>query len=194
MADLADNTEALKRSWPFSGFFAERGFYNLDQLTRDEYRELLSDDRYTPLSTWAEGELLFETNSAGRITLAENAVERLDEAMAGLLAYPRDSPIMVEGYATGGGAGLEFRQSQARSYLVRSYLARAYRREESLTGAMPMGSAAEGSPSGDGRWDGVVVTMFVDAERLGGKARPTGTPVGEAVHPGATYRRGMPGR
>ena len=168
MADIAENTEALKRSWPFSGFFADRGFYNLDQLTRDEYRELFRDDRYTPLRIWVEGDLLFETRGEGRITLADSAAARLDEAMAGLLAYPRDSPIVVEGYA-GGGPGLAYRQSQARADLVRSYLARAYRRTASLTGAMPMGSAAEGSPSRDGRWDGVALTMFVGTERLGGE-------------------------
>jgi Asp-tRNA(Asn)/Glu-tRNA(Gln) amidotransferase C subunit/outer membrane protein OmpA-like peptidoglycan-associated protein len=169
MEDVAENTEALKRSWPFSGFFADRGFYNLDQLTRDEYRELFRDDRYTPLRIWVEGDLLFETDGQERITLAASAVARLDEAMAGLLAYPRDSPIVVEGYAAGGGAGLAYRQSQARADLVRSYLARAYRRAASLTGAMPMGSAAEGSPSRDGRWDGVALTMFVDTDRLRGE-------------------------
>ena len=169
MEDVAENTEALKRSWPFSGFFADRGFYNLDQLTRDEYRELFRDDRYTPLRIWVEGDLLFQTDGDERIALAASAVARLDEAMAGLLAYPRDSPIVVEGYAAGGGAGLEYRRSQARADLVRSYLARAYRRAASLTGAMPMGSAAEGSPSRDGRWDGVALTMFVDTERLRGE-------------------------
>ena len=169
MSDIAENTEALKRSWPFSGFFADRGFYNLDQLTRDEYRELFRDDRYTPLRIWVEAKHLFETDGAGRVTLADKAVPRLDEAMAGLLAYPRDSPIVVEGYAAGGGAGLEYRQSQVRADLVRSYLARAYRRAASLTGAMPMGSAAEGSPSRDGRWDGVALTMFVETDRLGGE-------------------------
>ena len=169
MEDVAENTEALKRSWPFSGFFADRGFYNLDQLTRDEYRGLFRDDRYTPLRIWVEGDLLFEAGGGGRITLAESAVARLDEAMAGLLAYPRDSPIVVEGYADGGGAGLEYRQSQARADLVRAHLARAYRRAASLTGAMPMGSAAEGSPSRDGRWDGVALTMFVETDRLGGE-------------------------
>ena len=181
MADIAENTEALKRSWPFSGFFADRGFYNLDQLTRDEYRELLGDDRYTPLRIWVEGDLLFETDGDERITLAASAVARLDEAMAGLLAYPRDSPIVVEGYAAGGGAGLEYRQSQARADLVRSYLARAYRRAASLTGAMPMGSAAEGSPGRDGRWDGVALTMFVETERLRGERPRAGAHAARAV-------------
>ncbi len=168
MEDVAENTEALKRSWPFSGFFADRGFYNLDQLTRDEYRELFRDDRYTPLRIWVEGDLLFETDGDERIALAASAVARLDEAMAGLLAYPRDSPIVVEGYAPGG-PGLAYRRSHARADLVRAHLARAYRRAASLTGAMPMGSAAEGSPSRDGRWDGVALTMFVDTERLRGE-------------------------
>ena len=167
MADVAENTEALKRSWPFSGFFADRGFYNLDQLARDEYRELLRDDRYTPLRVWVEGDPLFDTDGEGRITLADSAVARLDEAMAGLVAYPRDSPIVVEGYADGGGLDLEYRQSQARADLVRSHLARAYRRAASLTGAMPMGSEAEGSPSGDGRWDGVALTMLVERGAMG---------------------------
>jgi len=103
MEDVAENTEALKRSWPFSGFFADRGFYNLDQLTRDEYRGLFRDERYTPLRIWVEGDLLFETGGDDRVTLADGAVARLDEAMAGLLDYPRDSPIVVEGYAAGGG-------------------------------------------------------------------------------------------
>ena len=170
MEDVAENTEALKRSWPFSGFFADRGFYNLDQLTRDEYRELFRDDRYTPLRIWVEGDLLFETRGDDRVALADGAVARLDEAMAGLLDYPRDSPIVVEGYAAGG-PGLAYRRSQARADLVRAHLARAYRRAASLTGAMPMGAAADGSPSGDGRWDGVALTMFVDTERLQG-ARP----------------------
>ena len=55
MSDVAENTEALKRRWPLSGFFADRGFHNLDQLARDEYRELLRDGRYTPLRVWVEG-------------------------------------------------------------------------------------------------------------------------------------------
>ena len=170
MADVAENTEALKRSWPFSGFFTDRGFYNLDELTRDEYRELFRNDRYTPLRICVEGDQLFDTDDEDDVSLADSAVARLDEAMAGLLAYPGDSPIVVEGYASGR-PGEDYRHSKARADLVRSYLARAYRRAASLTGAMPMGSVAECSPSADGRWDGVALTMFVETERLRG-ARP----------------------
>ncbi len=171
MSDLAENTEALKRNWIFSRFFGERGFYNLDQLTRDEYRELFVDDRYTPLRIWVDGGLLFETDAAGEIVLAPDAVRRLDEAMAELLDYPRDSPLVVEGYAVGDNPGEEFRQAQEHADVVRGYLVEAYRRVATLTGTMPIGSAAEGSPSRDGRWNGVALTMFVATDRLTGAAQ-----------------------
>ena len=170
MSDLAENTEALKRNWLFSRFFGERGFYNLDQLTRDEYRELFRDDRYTPLRIWVDGDLLFETDAAGAVTLRADAVRRLDEAMAELLDYPRDSPLVVEGYAVAGNPGEEFRQAQEHADVVRAYLVQAYRRVATLTGTMPIGSAAAGSPSGDGRWNGVALTMFVATDRLTGSA------------------------
>ena len=170
MSDLAENTEALKRNWLFSRFFGERGFYNLDQLTRDEYRELFVDDRYTPLRIWVDGDLLFETDAAGEVTLGPDAVRRLDEAMAELLDYPRDSPLVVEGYAVGDNPGEEFRQAQEHADVVRGYLVQTYRRVSTLTGTMPIGSAAEGSPSRDGRWNGVALTMFVATDRLSGAA------------------------
>ena len=170
MSDLAENTEALKRNWLFSRFFGDRGFYNLDQLTRDEYRELFRDDRYTPLRIWIDGDMLFEPGAGGGVALAPDAVRRLDEAMAELLDYPRDSPLVVEGYAVGGNPGEEFRQAQAHADVVRAYLVQAYRRVATLTGTMPIGAAAEGSPSRDGRWNGVALTMFVASDRLAGAA------------------------
>ena len=170
MSDLAENTEALKRNWLFSRFFGDRGFYNLDQLTRDEYRELFRDDRYTPLRIWIDGDMLFEPGAGGGVALAPDAVRRLDEAMAELLDYPRDSPLVVEGYAVGGNPGEEFRQAQEHADVVRAYLVQAYRRVATLTGTMPIGAAAEGSPSRDGRWNGVALTMFVATDRLAGAA------------------------
>ena len=77
MSDLAENTEAIKRNWLFRGFFSDRGFYNLDELALDEYRELLARDRYTPLRIWLEGDLLFDTDLEGRVTLADDADRRI---------------------------------------------------------------------------------------------------------------------
>ena len=163
MADLAENAEVLKRSWPFRGFFAERGFYNLDELTRDDYRQLLHGERYTPVRAWVDADSLFETDREGRIALAETAVVRLDQAMSEMLDYRRDGPLVVEGYAGSGESHPAFPLSQARADLVKSYLVGAYGLPAPLTGAIAMGSQAEDSPSGDGSWEGVALSMFVDA-------------------------------
>ena len=165
MADVADNTEALKRNWLFRGFFAERGFYNLDELTVAEYRALLRDDRYAPLRIWLAADRLFETGSDGGLTLRDGAARRIEEAMGELLQYPRTSPIVVEGYATDGEIGRRLLDSRSRAELVQSHLGRAFRRA-GATGTMALGAEAAESPSGDGRWNGVALTLFADPEAL----------------------------
>ena len=166
MADLAENTEAMKRNWLFRGFFSDRGFYNLDEMTRDEYRELLVDDRYTPLRIWLSADVLFETADGERLQLRDGAERRLEEAMGELLDYPRNAPLVVEGYATAGGPGQQFRQAQEHASAVQAWLTRVFRRSAELTGTMPLGPDAPESPAGDGRWDGVALTLFVTTEEL----------------------------
>ena len=39
MADLAENTEALKRNFFFRGFFNRRGYFDLDDVSVEEYRQ-----------------------------------------------------------------------------------------------------------------------------------------------------------
>ena len=165
MGDVADNTEALKRNWLFRGFFSERGFYNLDELTVDEYRTLLGDDRYAPLRIWLSADRLFENDADGGLTLQDGAGRRIEEAMGKLLQYPRASPIVVEGYATDGETGRRMLDALSRAELVQRYVARTFRRA-GATGTMPLGAEAAESPSGDGRWDGVALTLFADPEQL----------------------------
>ena len=38
MADLADNTEALKHNFLFRGFFNRRGYFDIDEITVERYR------------------------------------------------------------------------------------------------------------------------------------------------------------
>ena len=165
MADVADNTEALKRNWLFRGFFSERGFYNLDELTVDEYRTLLGDDRYAPLRIWLAADRLFETDPGGGLSLRDDAGRRIEEAVGELLQYPRNSPVVVEGYATQGEIGRRMLDALARAELVQRYVVRAFR-HASGTATMALGAEAAESPSGDGRWDGVALTLFADPEQL----------------------------
>ncbi|MCY4662656.1 MAG: MlaD family protein [Acidobacteria bacterium] len=170
IADMADNAEALKRNWLFRGFFAERGFYNLDELTLDEYRALEADDRYTVLRVWIAADRVFEAGADGSLALRADAGRRIDEAMGDLLRYPRNSPLVVEGYSTRSEDGPRMNDARRRAELIHDHVARAFRRPAGATSAMPLGAEAPDSPSGDGHWDGVALTLFVETERLAGAA------------------------
>lgn len=82
--------------------------------------------------------------------------------MATFLEFPRGSPLIVEGYADGTTRDEAYITSRTRATAVRDYLQARFSRQATLTGIMPLGRAAEGSPSGDGTWDGVALALFVD--------------------------------
>jgi hypothetical protein len=108
---------------------------------------------------WIDGALLFTRNADGREVLTDDGRGRLDAAMAQLMQYPRNSPLVIEGYAANeDGAYLT---SLDRAQRVRDYVLGRFRRQTALTGIMPLGADAAGSPSGDGAWAGVAVTMYV---------------------------------
>ena len=78
---------------------------------------------------------------------------------------PRASPIVVEGYSTAGGVGRRLLDAHARAELVERHVVRTFRRAGD-TGVLALGAEAAGSPSGDGRWDGVALTLFADPAAL----------------------------
>lgn len=175
MSDLAENTEAMKRAWPFRGFFQDRGFYDLDSLTAAEYRAgtIERTDR-APLRIWLGADVLFAVDEDGAEVLSDEGRQRLDSAMGDLMRFPRDSPLVVEGYVSPGTPSA-FLASEDRALLVRGYLVDKYRRRVTLTGTMPLGEDAAGSPAGDGHWSGVSLALFVDAKELangGTRAQP----------------------
>lgn len=162
LSDLAENTEAIKRNVLVRGFFQRRGFFDIDALTPVEYRRFAGDEeKRTALRIWIGADALFGRNAAGQETLTPEGRSRLDLAMGTFLQYRRDSPLIVEGYATGPTTSAQFLESDARARVVRDHLVRRFRRDASITGAIGLAEDAVGSPSGDGRWDGVALTLLV---------------------------------
>jgi phospholipid/cholesterol/gamma-HCH transport system substrate-binding protein len=162
LSDLAEHTEALKRNFLVRGFFQRRGFYDIDSLTPVEYRQFAADARRRrALRIWLDAEVLFATDEAGNERLTPEGRARLDLAMGTFLEQRRDSPLVVEGYATTGATSEQYLRSDARARLVRTYVARRFRREASITGAIGLASDARESPSGDARWDGVALALIV---------------------------------
>jgi phospholipid/cholesterol/gamma-HCH transport system substrate-binding protein len=168
VSDLAEGTEALKRNFLFRGFFRQRGFFDLDSLSREAYQSgVLEGDRRTALRIWIEAGGMFERTPDGVEQLTAAGRRRLDSAMADLVRYPRDSPLVVEGYAQSRESEAPYLMSDDRAQLVREYLIARFRRQTTLTGVMAMSDRAPGSPSGDGRWSGVALVLFVRNDALG---------------------------
>lgn len=161
-SDLAEGTEALKRNFVFRGFFRSRGFFDLDAISREAYQAgLLERDNRTAVRIWLNADLLFSEDADRTERLTADGRRRIDSAMAQLVQYPRDSPLIVEGYARGTDEAAAFLTSVSRGTVVRDYVLSRFRRQATLTDVMPLSDHAIGSPSGDGRWAGVALVMYV---------------------------------
>ena len=161
MADLAENTEALKRNFFFRGFFNNRGYFDLQDVSVQQYRSgaLETKDRRV-LRIWAGAAVLFEKDANGREVLTDGGKTRLDSAMAEFVKYPRTSPFVVEGYAQGGTGDERYLLSRMRAQLVRDYLVGKFSLDPNRLAIMPMGADATGSPAGE-KWEGIALAMFV---------------------------------
>jgi phospholipid/cholesterol/gamma-HCH transport system substrate-binding protein len=158
--DLAEGTEALKRNFLVRGFFQDRGFFDLDSISREAYQEGLLERERTAVRVWVDAANLFTRNAQGVEMLTDEGRQRLDVAMAQLMRYPRSSPLVIEGYSAPD-ADNTYLVSLERAERVRDYVTDRFRRPAGLTGVMPLGGEAAGSPSGDGRWAGVALTLYV---------------------------------
>ena len=170
MADLAETTEALKRSFFFRGFFNRRGYFDLDDVSVAQYRQgaLQSGDRRV-LRIWLAADRLFERDANGVERLSEGGIVRVESAMSQFLRYPQKSPFVVEGYAVDATGDARYLSSRTRAQLVRDYVVGKYKLDPNFVAIMPMGSEAAESPSGN-EWNGVALALFVTEASFGSGA------------------------
>lgn len=165
LTDLSATSEALKRNFLFRGYFERRGFYDIDEISPEEYRKgLLERNGRRALRVWAQANVLFEKGPDGVERLTPGGRERLNSAMAPFLGYPPETPFVVEGYATGETRDVQYLLSRSRAQLVRDYVLSQFGLDPGYVGIMPLGEEAPESPS-NGRWDGVALTAFVQRQQ-----------------------------
>lgn len=171
IADLADNTEAMKRNFLLRGFFNKRGYFDLDALSPVEYRKgVLENGKRKALRIWVGSSVLFERLPDGTEVLSDGGKVRLDSAMATYLKYIPSYPIVIEGYATDGLIQERFRTGRQRAGMVREYVLGRYGLAPEATGFIALVDTADGSPNGS-TWDGVAIALFVDRDALRFEAR-----------------------
>jgi hypothetical protein len=157
MANLADNTEALKHNFLFRGFFNRRGFFNLSEMSPKEYRSSSFVENKRAERVWLDAKQLFTTGRGGE-ALSPDGQKQLNQAMAGFVQYLPNSPIMVEGYSSEGSSDDTFRKSQQRAMLAQAYILRQFSLDPKYVGAMPLTDSPP-SKSGKDKWDGVALVL-----------------------------------
>jgi phospholipid/cholesterol/gamma-HCH transport system substrate-binding protein len=92
MSDLAENTEALKRSFFFRGFFKDRGFYDLDRLSLAEYESKEFNKDIQKERAWIQQADLFTVKSDASEELSDEGKKKVDAAMAAFLQFTETVP------------------------------------------------------------------------------------------------------
>lgn len=164
VAGLSDNMEALKRNFLFRGFFNRRGYFNLADISPEEYRKgaLTKDGDRRALRVWLRDDLLFvPAGGDGTEQLTDDGKARVDDALAPNLHRLLDTIIVVEGYAQQGSRANQYVVSRARAALVRDYVIERFHLDPEAVGALPLGADASGSPQGS-TWNGIALAVFVE--------------------------------
>jgi phospholipid/cholesterol/gamma-HCH transport system substrate-binding protein len=164
MSAFAENMEALKHNILLRGFFKDRGFFNLAEISPGAYRQgaltkggLLE---HAP-RVWVEAAELFEPAPDDPATerLTAGGKVRLDASIGSYLDRTTGGVLMIEGYAQRGNKQEQYLRSRVRSSLVRDYLIATFGLTPQTTGVMPLGRDSIGSPDKK-PWDGVALAMF----------------------------------
>jgi len=164
--NLADDTEALKHNFLFRGFFKDRGYFDLTAISPVDYRRgtLLTKGRAV-VRKWVSADSLFRRGAKGAESLSPSGKAALDSAVGEWMQFRGEGPLMVEGYSAAATAHQQYLTSQARADLVRTYLIERFGLDPKNTGAIALGSAAQGSPQGD-VFDGVALALYLDKKAL----------------------------
>jgi phospholipid/cholesterol/gamma-HCH transport system substrate-binding protein len=160
-SNLADATEALKHNFLTRGFFKKRGYYNLAEISPEEYRREKAFTDSKNRRVWLSGSALFqkgsngeELSAAGKALLNAALTENGDPLTGG--------PIVIEGYWNGDVPAEQLRFSRNRAALVRQYLLARLQLDPRDLGIVPLKSLP---PKGvqHTAWDGICIVVLKGA-------------------------------
>jgi phospholipid/cholesterol/gamma-HCH transport system substrate-binding protein len=157
--NLADGTEALKHNFLVKGFFKTRGYYNLDRIPPEKYRQDAAFTSSANYRAWLSATDLFQSGPDGREELSAAGKALLDGALTDNGDSIFESPIVVEGYCSGRGPSDQLLLSRSRAILVRQYLQGHFQLDSSNLGLVALKSSP---PNGVGRttWDGICIVVL----------------------------------
>jgi hypothetical protein len=161
VTNVSEDAEALKHNFFLRGFFKRRGFYDLGEMTAEQYRKSDFVKEKKSMRVWLPANELF-TLEHGQEALTESGRHRLDAAMSQFVPYLPNKPLMVEGYSDHGSPSDEYRKSEQRAGLVRDYLMSRFSLKPQNTGAMPLSNIPP-ERTGKQSWDGIALVVLTDS-------------------------------
>jgi phospholipid/cholesterol/gamma-HCH transport system substrate-binding protein len=156
-ANLADASEALKHNFLIRGFFKKRGYYNLSEISPDEYRK---DRAFTDPKNhrvWLTGSELFQNGSNGE-ELSAKGIALLNVAFTQNGDPMVEGPIVIEGYGNGDSRADQLRRSHSRAMLVRQYLQARFHFDPRNVGIVPLKNSPPTSTERP-TWDGICIVV-----------------------------------
>lgn len=159
MSDLADDTEALKHNFFFRGFFKKRGFYDLGAITTPEYKKASFGKGFKKHRVWLESSDIFVKAMDGTESLSSEGKRKLEDAMTSVLRFPRNGPLMIEGFPGAGTSSEQYLQGRQRAAQVERFLVGRYHLRPAFVGLVSI--AAERDPASVSRFkEGVGIVSF----------------------------------
>jgi phospholipid/cholesterol/gamma-HCH transport system substrate-binding protein len=175
MAGFAENMEALKHNFLLRGFFNDRGYFDLAQISPADYREgaLTNDSDRRVVRVWLGAPVLFEPDPerAEQERLTDSGKMRVDMAIGPYLEHVASGIVIVEGYAQQGTRDEQYLRSRTRASLVRDYLIAKFTLDPQATGAIPLSADSNGSPAK--AWEGVALAVILPKATLASPATAT---------------------
>jgi phospholipid/cholesterol/gamma-HCH transport system substrate-binding protein len=158
-ANMADDTEALKHEFFFRGFFKKRGFYNLKEVTPDQYRSNPYFNSQRNRRAWLSAADAFGKDSNGNEVLSATGEQEIDQVIGTAKDSVIGQQIIVEGYSNQPSVADEMATSRSRSLIVAHYLEKRFHLSAKNIGLMPLNAAAPPS-SGKDSWDGACIVLL----------------------------------
>ena len=162
-SNMADDTEALKHEFFFRGFFKKRGFYSLQDLTPEDYRNSAYFRTQERARGWLRADEVFGVDSSGRQILTSTGQQQIDGFVGKEGAAILNSPIVVEGYSKALTPSDQLLESRERAVLVRSYIEKRFHLSSQNVGLIALQSDPPPS-AGMTTWTGACILVMAKAK------------------------------
>jgi phospholipid/cholesterol/gamma-HCH transport system substrate-binding protein len=157
--NLADVTEAAKHNFLVRGFFKDRGYFSLAELSPEEYRRAGAFSGRSNRRIWVAGSELFQSGANGE-ELSEQGKALLHAGLMQGGASLTGRPIIIEGYATSGIPADQLQLSRRRAMAVRQFVQERFDIDPKHLGVVPMKSVPP-KELGRASWDGVCIVVLI---------------------------------